>query len=246
MLDDNTHDVYVLLQLTLHMPKPMYPMTFKSTSEPSQNRPSLVQSNNVMKLGMQPKNTVSQITSINHADVQDYNMSPPLIRHDMCLFKPSTLDTRSTLLNIDSLVADPLSHEDELVPGTTLPVPILNDRDNHTHTIEYKTAALVIITPFPLKQHETSLFTPTPNGWGMKSELESEAKQYMPTKLITPSLIDKQLRSRMKDRLNGTHSTTSSNLEWLTSRPDTPVTYSVLVDMPMDIAYNEKTRYNCE
>jgi hypothetical protein len=38
----------------------------------------------------------------------------------------------------------------------------------------------------------------------------------------------------------------TSNLEWPTSRPDTPVTYSVLVDMPMDIIYNEKTIYNCE
>jgi hypothetical protein len=127
-----------------------------------------------------------------------------------------------------------------------LPVPILNDGDNHTHTIEYKTATSVIMTPSPLKQHETSLFTPTLNSWGTKSELESEAKQYMPTKSITPSLIDEQLRSRMKDRLNGTHSTTFSNLEWLTSRPDTLVAYSVLVDMPMDIAYNGKTRYNCE
>jgi hypothetical protein len=48
--DDNIDNMYVSLQPTLHMPKSMYPMTFKSTSESSQNGPSSVQSDNTMKL----------------------------------------------------------------------------------------------------------------------------------------------------------------------------------------------------
>jgi hypothetical protein len=72
--DDNIHDMYVLPQSTLHMPKPMYPMMFKSTSESSRDGPSLLQSNNTMKLGTQDKNTVRRITSINHTDEQDYNI----------------------------------------------------------------------------------------------------------------------------------------------------------------------------
>jgi hypothetical protein len=99
-------------------------MTFKSTSKSSQNGPSSVQSDNAMKLGMQTKNTVSQTISINHTDEQDDNTPPSPIGNATRLFKPNAADERSMLFAA--------IHKDELVPGTTLPVPKLNDWNNCT------------------------------------------------------------------------------------------------------------------
>jgi hypothetical protein len=45
----------------------------------------------------------------------------------------------------------------------------------------------------------------------------------------------------------GTHLPTWTNeQEDQYFKTDSPVTYSVLVDMPRDIVYDERTRYNCE
>jgi hypothetical protein len=69
--DDNIHDKHVPPQPILHMPKPTYPMTFKSTSDPSQNGPRPGQNDNAIKL--------------------DYTTPPPLIRKQTRLFNPSAL-----------------------------------------------------------------------------------------------------------------------------------------------------------
>jgi hypothetical protein len=55
-------------------------------------------------------------------------------------------DNGGILLNIDLLAANLINHDDELVPGTTLPVPILNDWDTCTSDAENDTAASTMFT----------------------------------------------------------------------------------------------------
>jgi hypothetical protein len=126
-------------------------MTFKSTSELSQNGPSLVQSNIAMKLGTQTKNTVSQTMSINHTDEQDYNTPPSPIGNATRIFKPNAVDEGGMLFT-----ANHTSHKDELIPGTMLPVSKLNDWYNFTHDEEYEPAASVIIMTTTTSPSNTS------------------------------------------------------------------------------------------
>jgi hypothetical protein len=124
--DDDNHVIYVLLQPTLYMPKPKYPTIFKSTANSHQNWSDSVPSDIEMNI--------------------DYNMPPPLIKNEPRLFNPSALDNGSILFNIDSLAMNPINHDDELVPGTMLSVPILNDWDTDTSDAENDTATATIST----------------------------------------------------------------------------------------------------
>jgi hypothetical protein len=118
-LDDN---MYTSLQPTMHMPKPTYPTIFKPTFNSDQNGPDSVPSNIDMKF--------------------DYTTPPPNIGYATCQFKPSALDNGGILFNINSLDANLFNHNDELVPGTSLAVPILNDWDTYTSDTDNKTAPL--------------------------------------------------------------------------------------------------------
>jgi hypothetical protein len=93
--NENIDDMKIPQQPILHMPKPMYPTIFKPTFNSDQNGPDLVPSNIDMKF--------------------DYTTPPPNIGYATCRFKPSALDNRGILCNIDSLDASSFNHNDELV-----------------------------------------------------------------------------------------------------------------------------------
>jgi hypothetical protein len=122
----------------------------------------------------------------------DYTMPPPIIRNETHQFKPSTPDNGSILIDINSLAVNPINHDDELVPGTTLPVPILNDWDTCTSNAENDTPTSTMLmttsTHTLLKRHKTTL---TLNGWEAKPEWQSNINEYVssvPTESPPPSL----------------------------------------------------------
>jgi hypothetical protein len=90
----------------------------------------------------------------------DYIMPPPLIRNET----PIQAIHSGILLNINLLAVNLINHEDDLVPGTMLPVPILNDWDTCTHDIENDTATSIMLTTTstctPLRRHEMMLLEP--------------------------------------------------------------------------------------
>jgi hypothetical protein len=76
----------------------------------------------------------------------DYTMPPPIIGYGTCQFKPFSPYNGGILFKIDSLDTNPLDHNDELVPETSLPVPKLNDWDTGTSDAENDTAAATMFT----------------------------------------------------------------------------------------------------